>query len=60
MFDDFNLWSFLSGLVSGGLGGALLTLKYKNSSKKASGSGSIADQSNAKAGGDIVGRDKKS
>ena len=46
--------SFLAGLI----GGSLLTLKFTNRNI-ASGGSKITDQSSAKAGGDIVGGDKK-
>lgn len=50
-----EILSFLTGL----LGGSLLTLKFTKRNI-ASGGSKINDQSNAKAGGDIVGGDKKS
>lgn len=46
--------SFVVGLVSG----SLLTLTFKRE-HRARDRGSVVDQSNARAGGDIVGRDKK-
>jgi hypothetical protein len=52
-----EIWSFVAGLISGGVGGSLLTLRFKRQNR-ASGLGSIVDQSNASAEGDIVGRDK--
>lgn len=54
---SFEIWSFLGGLVGGGIGGSLLTLKMvrQNSVK---GSGSVVDQSRTRAGGDIVGGNK--
>lgn len=56
---SFDLWNFLGGLITGGLGGALLTLTFiKN--LRSEGRGTSVDQSKASAGGDIVGRDKKS
>jgi len=55
----FDLWNFLGGLVAGGAGGALLTLKLTKS-MRTDGSGTTVDQSGANATGDIVGRDKKS
>ena len=59
MFGEHSpeIWSFLGGLISGGVGGSLLTFRLTRTNK-VSGSGSVADQSGAKAGGDIVGRDK--
>lgn len=54
----FDLWNFLGGLVAGGIGGALLTLKFTKN-MRTNGSGTTVDQSKANAGGDIVGRDKK-
>jgi hypothetical protein len=57
---DFDLWNFLGGVVAGGMGGALLTLKISKKSQHSSGSGNTVNQSGAKAGGDVVGRDKRS
>lgn len=54
-----EIWTLLGGLISGLLGGSLLTLKLTKS-QRVNGSGISVDQSKAKAGGDIVGRDKKS
>lgn len=59
MLADFDLWSFLGGLVSGGLGGAFLTLSITKKNQSSAGHGNAVDQSNATAGGDIVGRDKQ-
>jgi hypothetical protein len=53
-----EILSFLGGLVGGGAGGSLLTLRFSRQNK-AWGGGSIVDQTNASAGGDIVGRDKR-
>ncbi len=52
-----DVGTFLGGVLTGALGGSLITLRFmrKNSVK---GGGSISDQSGARAGGDIVGRDK--
>jgi hypothetical protein len=54
----FDFWNFLGGLIAGGLGGALLTLKFTRSNRVI-GSGNAVDQSRSSAGGDIVGRDKR-
>lgn len=54
----FDLWNFLGGLVSGLVGGALLTLHFTKS-VRADGQANAVDQSRARAGGDIVGRDKR-
>ncbi len=54
----FDLWNFIGGLVAGGIGGALLTLKFTKN-QRTNGSGMTVDQSRSKAGGDIVGRDKR-
>jgi hypothetical protein len=43
--------------VTGALGGSLVTFKFTRQNR-IQGSGTIADQSKAQAGGDIVGRDK--
>lgn len=56
---SFDLWNFLGGLVAGGLGGVMLTLKFSRSNRVI-GSGNAVDQSRSTAGGDIVGRDKNS
>jgi hypothetical protein len=53
-----EIWSFVAGLVGGGVGGSLLTLRF-NRQNRAVGGGSIVDQTNASAGGDIIGRDKR-
>jgi len=53
-----DLWNFIGGLVAGGIGGALLTLKLTKNIRT-QGSGNAVDQSRAEAGGDIVGRDKR-
>jgi hypothetical protein len=53
----FDLWNFVGGLITGGLGGALLTFKFTRTSTS-SGGGNTVDQSRARAGGDIIGRDK--
>ena len=54
----FDLWNFLGGLVSGLVGGALLTLHFTKT-VRADRNGNANDQSGARAGGDIVGRDKR-
>jgi hypothetical protein len=52
-----EIWSFIVGLVGGGAAGSLITLKLTRHTA-ASGHGSAADQSGARAGADVVGRDK--
>jgi hypothetical protein len=54
-----EIWSFAAGLVGGGIGGSLLTLRItqRNITNR---NGSVVDQSRTRAGGDIVGRDKRS
>lgn len=59
MFEAFDISSFLGGLVSGGIGGALLTLRFTKNFRAGT-NGNAVDQSRTKAGGDVVGRDKKS
>ena len=54
----FELWNFLGGLVAGGLGGSLITFTLSKTMRSSRG-GNTVDQSEAIAGGDIVGRDKK-
>jgi hypothetical protein len=51
-----EIWTFIAGLVAGGIGGSLITLRITR--QRVSGRGSITDQSGSAAGGDIVGRDK--
>ena len=53
-----HILTFLTGIVTGGIGGALITVRVLKKTYKIKGDGSVADQSNAQAGGDIVGRDK--
>lgn len=60
MFESFDVWNFVSGALAGALGGAFLTLKITKKSQNTTGSGTTVDQANAKAGGDVVGRDKRS
>ncbi|WP_417449554.1 hypothetical protein [Kordiimonas sp.] len=59
MFSSFEFWSFLGGLLSGGIGGALITLKLTKN-MRVQGNGRMVDQSKAQAGGDIVAGNKKS
>lgn len=54
----FDLWNFLGGLLTGAIGGSLLTLHFTKN-VRADRNGSATDQSGARAGGDIVGRDKR-
>lgn len=49
-----EVWSFIAGLVTG-VGGSLLTLRIKR--LKSKNNGNTVDQSNARAKGDIAGRD---
>ena len=51
------IWSFLTGLISGGAAGSLITYRVTRTNR-ASGRASIVDQSGSTAGGDIVARDK--
>ena len=46
---------FMGGLVSGGIGGSLLTLRVTRTNRSGR---DITDQSSARAGGDIVGGNK--
>ncbi|MGY4366720.1 hypothetical protein ACVW1A_002785 [Bradyrhizobium sp. LB1.3] len=52
------IWSFLTGLVGGGAAGSLITYKVTRTNRANNG-GSVLDQSGSTAGGDIVGRDKR-
>ena len=54
----FDLWNFLSGALAGAIGGALLTFQFTKNVRAGS-RGNATDQSGARAGGDIVGRDKR-
>jgi hypothetical protein len=53
-----EIWTFLTGLLGGGAAGSLITYRVTQTNR-ASGGGTVSDQSGAKAGGDIVGRDKR-
>jgi hypothetical protein len=53
-----NHLSELVSFIAGAFGGSLVTLKYTKN--RLQGAGSLVDQSEATAGGDIVGRDKRS
>lgn len=53
-----EVWTFLGGLLGGGIAGSLLTLKFSKN-QRVDGSGTTVDQSRSVAAGDIVGRDKK-
>jgi len=59
MVFSFEISSFIAGLIGGGGIGSFLTYKWQKQ-QTVKGSGTAVDLSNAKAGGDIVGRDKKS
>ena len=52
-----EIWSFVGGLVGGGIGGSFLTLRYTRQNRVIGG-GSVVDQSGSKAAGDIVGGNK--
>jgi hypothetical protein len=52
-----EIWSFVAGLIGGGAGGSLLTLRISRR-KQVTGHGTMVDQSGSRASGDIVGRDK--
>ena len=51
--------SFIIGLVGGGTVGSILTLKFGGKNITATSQGTAVDQSKARAGGDMVGRDKR-
>jgi hypothetical protein len=57
MFENWDLWSFLAGLV-GGVAITFVSIQIQKRMSSGSG-GNTVDQSRAQAGGDIVGRDKK-
>jgi len=52
-----EIGTLIAGLIAGGAGGSWLTFRFSRKNQL-SGRGSITDQSGARAGGDIVGRDK--
>lgn len=52
-----DIGTFVAGLVTGAAGGSLVTIRLSRKNQL-SGDGSITDQSRARAGGDVVGRDK--
>ncbi|HWW49422.1 MAG TPA: hypothetical protein VNZ94_16445 [Xanthobacteraceae bacterium] len=54
----FDIFNFLGGLLTGAVGGALLTFHFTKN-VRANSHGTAIDQSGARAGGDIVGRDKR-
>ena len=53
-----EIWSFVAGLIGGGTIGSLFTIRYMRQQVKAKGQATVTDQSGARAGGDVVGRDK--
>jgi hypothetical protein len=53
----YEIGSFIGGLIAGGIGGSLITMRLTRQ-HRVIGGGSVADQSRARATGDIVGRDK--
>jgi hypothetical protein len=54
-----EIWNLLAGLVGGGLAGSFITYRITSTNRASNGS-SVLDQSRSTAGGDIVGRDKRS
>ena len=55
----FDIGSFIAGLLGGGgVVGYLVKLSFTKE-MRSDGNGNAVDQSGAKAGGDIIGRDKK-
>jgi len=53
----YELGAFIGGLIAGALGGSLLTLRITRKTR-ADGNSNLVNQNKARAGGDIVGRDK--
>ena len=53
-----SLWSEIACFILGLGSGALITLTFTRQHRQ-KGNGTLTDQTNARAGGDIVGRDKK-
>ncbi len=58
MIENWDTLSFLIGLITGGISVTLVSISIKKN-MRSSGDGDVVDQSKARAGGDIVGRDKK-
>jgi hypothetical protein len=58
MFDNWDLLSFLAGLVSGGVVATFISVSV-HKRMTASHGGSTIDQSKARAGGDIIGGSKR-
>jgi hypothetical protein len=54
-----QLGAFVGGLLTGALGGSFLTLRITRQNRLGNDS-TVTDQRRARAGGDIVGRDKNS
>jgi hypothetical protein len=54
-----NHLSQIGSFFAGALGGSLITLKVTRQNRL-QGDGSLVDQSNARAGGNIAGRDNRS
>jgi hypothetical protein len=52
--------SFVIGLIGGGTAGSILTVKFSGKNISSTDHGTSVDQRSASAGGDIVGRDKRS
>ena len=59
MLETFDLWSFIGGLIGGGLIVHFINIRITKK-QSTSGSGTTVDQSKSKVGGDQVGRDKRS
>ncbi len=57
MFENLDLWSFLAGFA-GGVTVSIISISIRKT-MSASQNATTVDQTNAQAGGDIVGRDKK-
>jgi len=55
----FDVSNFILGLLTGGVGGAMITYQVTKT-LRAGTDGTAVDQSRAQAGGDVVGRDKTS
>lgn len=58
-FGDYSseIWSFLGGLIGGGIGGSFLTFRFDRQNRIGR-DGKVVDQSRSQAGGDIVGGNK--
>jgi hypothetical protein len=55
-----EILSIIGGVIAGAIGGSLITVRLQKKKISADNGSTVVDQSNAQAGGDIVGGNKKS